>query len=164
MCLYTSWKVPITAVDDIVCYKMCLKTGRNSYVAPYMQNYKYILGQLQTEPDFPNESESVLSHGTKKFNKVNLGFHSFRNKYDAIRFIWGFKDRVVLKCIIPKGSKYYIGDYYKTDDVYCSNNIIIGVDEKPVNPTLLEKIGFAFVDMYQTFIKFFFHEHYEDNA
>jgi hypothetical protein len=42
---------------------------------------------------------------------VEDGIHSFKNLEDANYFAGFDKNRIVAKCIIPKGSEYYIGKY-----------------------------------------------------
>lgn len=153
MCLYTTQKKPMIAVNDIVCYKICLKLKEeNIFVAPYVQKYIYRIGELHTEPDFQCEAESVWTYGPTAYNKVDKGFHSFVNKYDAMRFIFEFSDRIIFKCIIPKGSRYYHGEYNSNGDSYCSDSIIIGVDKKPYMPSLLERFGYSFIDICRTMV------------
>lgn len=150
MCLYTKYKKPIVAVDDIVCYKMCQKLKNNVFAAPYIRNYVYKIGQLHTETNFQTVAEP---NSIGKLYRASVGFHSFVNKYDAMRFTRDDHDRSIFKCIIPKGSRYFIGKYYNDGDSYCSDNIIIGVDEKPYEPSLMDKISYVFVDMYESFLK-----------
>jgi hypothetical protein len=48
---------------------------------------------------------------------IEDGIHSIKNLEDANHFAISVKNRIVAKCIIPKGSEYYVGEY---DDGYVS--------------------------------------------
>lgn len=69
---------------------------------------------------------SILYYTGFKIDKTNQfidnGFHSFINKTSAIREVGRFPRRIVIKCIIPKGSAYYINP---RSGEYVSNRIKI---------------------------------------
>lgn len=52
--------------------------------------------------------------------EINVGLHSFKNLDDAKRDAYNIC--IFAKCIIPKGSKYYIG-FYKSYTSYASNKL-----------------------------------------
>jgi hypothetical protein len=55
--------------------------------------------------------ETYKSKLIKYYSLIDEGIHSFENLEDA-KFLVSFdKNRFVAKCIIPKGSEYYVGKY-----------------------------------------------------
>jgi hypothetical protein len=55
--------------------------------------------------------ETYKSELIKYDSLIEEGIHSFENFEVANYFTISVKDRIVAKCIIPKGSEYYIGKY-----------------------------------------------------
>ena len=118
MCFIIDEKRPykLTAKRDITCYKVLNK------------DYTSIVKYFQYEPGKihkgcigkPEES----SKGSIK--TIDIGFHSFSNKRTARLTIRDYLRnkfyRVIVKCIIPKGSEYYYNSNFKE---YVSNKIII---------------------------------------
>lgn len=92
------------ATKDIVCYKGLIKKD-NIYYTPY-QNCIIEIGN------------TYKSNIIKEGNEINIGLHSFVTIEDlkpwSVRGMgtWG-KLMGYIKCIIPKGSKYYIGIFGK---------------------------------------------------
>lgn len=58
-------------------------------------------------------------------NIITVGLHSFERKMDAVKDImmtaFGFNP-IIVRCIIPKGSKYYKGVFY--NKIACASNSI----------------------------------------
>jgi hypothetical protein len=54
---------------------------------------------------------------------VEDGIHSLENLKDAFYCASLYKNRIVAKCIIPKGSKYYIGEYSNSYISYASDTL-----------------------------------------
>ena len=99
MCLdLTSIKPPRVAEEDIIVFKHLKKTGE-TFRTPYRD----------CEIKF---NEVITSPLQRDGYSVELGLHSFvsmaKCKTDAI----GEHSHAVVKCVIPKGSKYYVGDFY----------------------------------------------------
>lgn len=69
-----------------------------------------ILSSLSTPyQEFPVEiGKTYLSDLTKKYDEIYKGLHSFKSLDFIKRFV---NVEVVVKCIIPKGSTYYKGEF-----------------------------------------------------
>lgn len=108
MCLYTKWKKPKEAKKDIIVYKILNKTC----VSP-IRDFVYNLGvKYNTDMKFYG---GQYTDGLF----VEAGFHAFTNKRALLR---SSLPGVAFKCIIPKGSSYYISAYKKE---IVSDSIII---------------------------------------
>jgi len=110
MCLTTFQNKPYIAKEDIIVYKALFKTGKQ-ILSPY-RGFPYILKELyQTNLGIP----FVTTNFSPKL--IYEGFHSYINrKYATDRW------PEVYKCIIPKGSQYYIDS---DQEEIVSNQIII---------------------------------------
>lgn len=126
MCLYTNSPTPLIAEHDIVCYKVVYNYNTGFFNAIVM-NFEYEIGKIYNEPLFETAlfcrcDESFYEQ--EKF-EAYYGFHSYI-QYNVAKRVCRivdyrtFNTAVILKCIIPKGSEYYIGN---SDSDYCSNNI-----------------------------------------
>lgn len=103
MCLYTRWKKPKTAAENIVVYKI-LSVYSTHLASPYM-NFVYDLHRLY-------ETKFTKSKGCSgRGYYIYEGFHAYVSKKIAsdadIDCSFSTCERVY-KCIIPKGSTYYI--------------------------------------------------------
>lgn len=101
MC-FTGKNIERIAKKDIVCYKKINLNfdGRNSIIiSSYHKGFKYKLGKVYNASF--TKSKRTYDAGIDIFR----GFHSYRNK-----------DMGNVKCIIPKGSKYYINDSERVSD------------------------------------------------
>lgn len=109
MCLYTKWQKPKKAEKDIIVYKTLYK----NCVSPY-RGFVYNLGvKYDTDMEFCG---SKYTDGLF----VEAGFHAFTNKRALLRSF--LPAGVAFKCIIPKGSSYFISAYKKE---IVSDSIII---------------------------------------
>lgn len=86
----------MTARKDIVVYKILLKWRDGTLRTPF-RNCVINIGE---------QKESYL---LKEENEITIGLHSFKS-YNLISDKDGHWGRVA-KCIIPKGSKYYVGKF-----------------------------------------------------
>ena len=119
MCLINVEVKEVT--EDIGCYKVYLKQN-NTLISPYRRSLA---------PEFNTVAKTDLGEIHKEYvaydsflPSVHEGFHSFANFYDAMKEAesWFFRIPVVVKCIIPKGAKCYVGQF--NDKVsYCSDSI-----------------------------------------
>jgi hypothetical protein len=123
MCLYSTNKDPYIAEDDIMCYKI-LFTDRNELRSPY-QYFKF---ERKIKYDNSDEPE-ILKTGDKEY-KISAGyFHAYSDLDIAILYhsrmyhnmLYASLLPTIFTALIPKGSKYYIGD---NKDI-CSDSIII---------------------------------------
>lgn len=113
MCLYTKWKKPKKAEKDIIVYKVL---SRNC-ISPYTC-FVYNLGVK-----YDTDMESFNSYFTNGLY-IEAGFHAFTSKRALLRSCVKerFPTMVAFKCIIPKGSSYYISSCKKE---IVSDSIII---------------------------------------
>ncbi len=102
MCLYTRWKKPKVAAEDIVVYKV-LCTYSEYIESPY-RNFVYNLKEL-----YETKLTKCKSLGGLGYN-IFEGFHAFVSKKPDWEF--GIHEKLY-KCIIPKGSTYYISSDHK---------------------------------------------------
>ena len=109
-----------TAKKDIVVYKhlsrvrLIVDSIRNEDIVSYLTTYRrseIVIGQTYT---------SVLEKSDYNKVKVDFGLHSFAEKRPCC--IDGMTERanVVVRCTIPKGSKYYVGEFC-CEKSYASN-------------------------------------------
>lgn len=108
-----------TAKEDIICYKWLrfypqFGTGINVYRTPF-RNASVNIGEKYT-------SELNSPFIFNEYRSIDVGLHSFADRSDA-EDIMTKNYSVIVQCIIPKGSKYYVGDYYGCVS-YASNTII----------------------------------------
>lgn len=99
----------------------------------YYQKYTYTFGKTYKSRVI-KKSIRILGRGIKKRYSVEIGFHSFKNKYDALR-TRQFGTQVV-KCTIPKGAQYYTGVWQmhvSRFPNYASTKIILNNVEKNVS-------------------------------
>ena len=158
MCLYIKEKIgydplnfkPIypemkVADKDIVCYKILTereRDGHKYYRTPFTGN-DIGLGEIidaKGYPDFQNcGSRFALQEGYN--TSISGGFiHTFKTKQAAIRIASNCKydgywidDPVIVRCKIPKGTKYYEGVFEGTMLVsYCSKTLQYGTKVEPV--------------------------------
>lgn len=114
MCLYTKWKKPKEAKKDIIVYKILDETR----VSP-IRGFVYNLG-VKYDTNFEHVN-SLFTNG--RF--INAGFHAFTSKRALLKSSLmknPLKLGVAFKCIIPKGSSYYISSCKKE---IVSDSIII---------------------------------------
>jgi hypothetical protein len=129
---------PITAEQDIVCYKVLKKfPNRDTLKAP-IYIFEYCFGMIYATHEDYFEDVDICDDGECL---VEYGFHSFVCLEDAVNFKCllnktfnpGKKDYdyVVVKCTIPNGTRYYTGKQKfalnedNSPDGYCSEAIRI---------------------------------------
>ena len=103
--------------EDIVCYKVYV-SFEGKWVSPYMRSA------------IPNMNEITKTHLEEphgRENYVDRGFHSFATLEDAINESErlarnGEYNPIIVRCIIPKDSKCYIGSFCG-ETSYCSDSI-----------------------------------------
>lgn len=118
---------PLIAEEDIVCYKQLCVNRLNEIVTPYEKIpvptkciQKNIKKRIPFKAEILNKFEFIWRHVLGFSNIVTDGFiHTFSLSVPYRDLFYG--DRV-FKCIIPKGTKYFIGE----DNEYASEQIIFG--------------------------------------
>ena len=120
MCMITRMQRPLTAAQDIVCYKVVYDNTFASANWPMFRSlyfkYNYVFnGKEVRTTDFSYKLQGWV---------VNRGFHS----YTDLGYATGVcrmgenPNRVLLECVIPKGASYYVSEGGKE---YCSDRIKI---------------------------------------
>lgn len=110
MCLHTNQTKPFTAEKDITCYKVVNPANMDGMFRCEFRFFEYSLGVKYVEKDFPGTAYSCTVH---------KGFHSYRTI--AVAQFHASTPYVLIKCVIPKGSRYY--ESYSGDQ-YCSDTLI----------------------------------------
>ena len=105
-----------TATQDIVCWKVLNKSNGSVFQGfHYILGKKYILGfDLRVEQD-----DDGISNNNGSFI-VNHGFHSWKEPS-----YYNSSYEKLVKCIIPKGSKYIEGIQHDDEKGYVSDSIIV---------------------------------------
>ena len=148
MCLYTLHKNPLIAKKDIECYKIMRIEKRcfgvlNVLISPFVKNTYYTLFNHKniTAKDSRKHVESVVSFESGNNNKLEnyevfkidkQGIHCYQTAEDANNalkrsilriYVPGLSPAVIVKCIIPKGTRYWTNKEYlerceRTDNKY----------------------------------------------
>lgn len=126
MCLIVDSKNPLIAKRDIPCYKVCFYTEYEPVVVT-----PYQLAHLRIGTHYEERNNACIKSTVNDYILTSGAYHSFRYLADARRDIktWGCYDRehmCIVKCIIPKGSKYYVGKFDNCGDIcpsYASKQI-----------------------------------------
>ena len=116
---------PLIAEEDIVCYKQLCTNRSNAIVTPYekipiptkciQKNKKK---RIPFKAEILNKFEFIWRHVLGFSNIVTDGFiHTFSL---SVSHQYLFCSEHVFRCIIPKGTKYFIGE----GDEYASEQII----------------------------------------
>lgn len=131
MCLTLTEKSEIkVAEENIICYKVVRKLHPGVYKSEFF-GHLYVRAQLnKMSEDILSITPSCIINDQRTVEK---GFHSFTCKEDAYKYkaTRGNKSDVpyiVVKYIIPKGSKYIEGTYgeypnYVSDKIICVQEI-----------------------------------------
>lgn len=121
MCLFANRNYAFTAQEDIECYKVLRRV--DGVLTSYYHE-KFIWKKSVTYTSLLESFDSVFK--SCQCN-VERGFHSYMYQRDAERFIdeiSGDEILVLVKCIIPKGSRYFVGQSTDWRDGYASDMII----------------------------------------
>lgn len=114
MCLITN-NPEQTAKEDITCYKVVFLEGNK--LLSFYKGFEYILNNLYT---------TIISYTHDLIEEdyicIERAFHSYISLTSAVNFlhvntIYG---AAIVKCIIPKGAKFY-----QDDECFASSQIII---------------------------------------
>lgn len=111
MCLFKDEKYhphcrPLIAEEDIVCYKQICRYTYTSYMTPYFNTIipeECIENKVPFKAKIDDKFEFFCNHILGASLIVNDGFI---HVYKCPRYQFG---QITFKCIIPKGTKYFIG-------------------------------------------------------
>ena len=144
MCLVLKADEVKVAESDIICYKVVLKTDED--FVTYYRRSKVKLGCTY-------ESELVVEDGfNTSLNQVKVvekGLHTFDCTLHASYFMDSNfnQDSVLIQCVIPKGSKYYVGCFNSYYNSYASEKLVyVKVIDKLVRH---KNLGYNVADFYQ---------------
>lgn len=108
MCFVSYDIIEKTATRPIICYKAVRNRFFGLLLSPvFRTNFIYIRGirsrrvKLKPTPDIYFEKNVIV---------IDKGYHSYKDVESALR-ITGYGRDIAVKCIIPKGAKYYEGNH-----------------------------------------------------
>lgn len=106
MCFYAYTKEQATAkraTEDIVCYKTLYIIENNNIFKSVVKGFIYRLGTTYKEWFIKLKRDNKGEYYNGNCWYGNRGFHSF---IEPLNWVME-KNEVMIKCIIPKGTKYY---------------------------------------------------------
>lgn len=114
MCLkiYKDTSKPFIANEDIICYKFLTCRSKEYYHTPYM-GMPVSIGSTYTtvlDTNYFKYEQEILECCNQCIGELEHGFHSFANIVDVNKYLAN-KHNVLVKCVIPKGSMYFVGIY-----------------------------------------------------
>lgn len=147
MCLELLSK-KLVAKEDIVCYKMLIKRGNELYT-PYLE--------VKIKPGIFKATGTLSEdYGTRRKTVGEGVIHTFA-KYDQARDEKGRKNTLIYKCVIPKGTNYYIG-LFEAFLSYGSEVINVleecNEDTDKANPVDQNTIYFGDIQSYEDALKY----------
>ena len=129
MCFDIQDREMLTAKEDIVCYKIVVVSATNRIFSFIETDNEFIIDTLNTIRGWVNKTKLSLS---KDCSDLGEGYHSYHNIKDSVWWVWSILTldcpegtdiklyHVIVKCTIPKGTKYLINDTQ-----YISNKLIV---------------------------------------
>lgn len=135
MCFYITDTIVRTATEDVVCYKILIKTNENTYFTPY-QGIKVKLGERYDveEGDVGGKDIFALQLNHTDMTVHGGAFHSYKYKNAAFFNLMESPDLcsrnyslVLVEAIIPEGTKYMVNDseYVSKSIVYTDNILLV---------------------------------------
>ena len=105
MCLETKWKNPKIAEKDIKCW-IVAHVKQEGFISLY-RRVAIENEMLSLLDDMNIEDKYLLTH------TVQIGLHSFAKYSDACKYRKNLRREKlkVMPCIIPKGARYYEGEF-----------------------------------------------------
>lgn len=147
MCLELLSK-KLVAKEDIVCYKILIKRGNELYT-PYQE--------VKIKPGIFKATGTLSEDCRTRRKTVREGvIHTFA-KYDQALDEKGGKNTLIYKCVIPKGTNYYIG-LFEAFLSYGSEVINVleecNEDTDKANPVDQNTIYFGDIQSYEDALKY----------
>ena len=127
---------PKVAHEDIKCFKI-VSINEEGNLHSAARKFPYQMGKVYTaKGDF----SKICRLGYHYHLVEGGGFHSFVESYDAYFSYDGYKDTygekmIIVRCHIPKGSFYYVGETLGGEPNYVSQSIVL---DEMVYPTSLD--------------------------
>lgn len=107
------------STQDIVCFKIYIKTADGFYKSPYKRDFMPAFNIIIEEDSFSPTCK----------DEVYFGYHSFARLSDAlslykmwVQTLW---EPIIVKCIIPAYTLYFEGTFSSKKDSYCSKSILL---------------------------------------
>ena len=127
MCLMINNPIPKIADKDIICYKFVVRTANKYIYKSYCKRFEYVIGQLYTNNISIKDADKIIKHVHAlpylyKYIIREDMFHSYKSISFPVAGL--YEDCALLKCIIPEGAYYYLGNFDYTD-CYASSQIKI---------------------------------------
>ena len=114
MCLVLSKKYrKCVAKSDIICYKHVLKELNTNTLLTTYRKFPVEIGSTYTS----NFRILTYTPSLELSDEISEGLHSFKSlnacRVDARLEIrrYSNKEMVICRCVIPKGSEYYVGNF-----------------------------------------------------
>lgn len=130
MCLYSLKKTPLVAKKDITCYKVLSYVDEDGHYISPMYYFHWFTGN--PNPEVIYHISQFEHHDVRCwfFGKFKIGtgfFHTYQYLEEAkkLKHIIGLKNYCIVKCIIPKGTEYYVGYDDSQKDCYASKQLKI---------------------------------------
>ncbi len=110
----------LIAETDIVCYKAAyrsFKVGWDYFTTPFQRDYVVKLcNTYNSNIDFGTEyGKRLKNHKRVSKQTIERGLHSYKTRYACIKYNEGNDKISLIKCIIPKGSTYWVGKFQNYD-------------------------------------------------
>lgn len=109
MCLFSKWRFPRKAKEDIICYKL-LERRFGIWSTPY-RNTPVVFNNMMV----PRVEHTVFVFSFSRGHEKGIGYiHAYTTKYNLndIYYIQGSRAKIgVFKAIIPKGTRYHISKH-----------------------------------------------------
>ena len=117
---------PRVAHEDIKCFKI-VSINEEGNLHSAARKFPYQMRKIYTEK---GDFSKICRLGHYYHLIEGGGFHSFVESYDAYLNYDGYKDTygekmVIVRCHIPKGSLYYVGETLGGEPNYVSQSIVI---------------------------------------
>ena len=130
MCLWIKNKKMLVAEEDIVCYKTLSKTNDGVYCTAYTNTHVpesvingYDLFNAEGELKL-KKNEHCKNRTCYKYNTEGGLIHSYACKEDPFETNKHYSfDDTIFECVIPKGTKYYVGLFDGGCESYASKCI-----------------------------------------
>ena len=123
MCLWHA--VRIKSEEDIICYKLFYKRDSNNILYSLYRRSVYELNHIKnTRAENPQIYCSEFL-GVKTYHIEGSALHSFANYEDAKKYKKECKyhKAIIVKCIIPKNSKYIYEGVFSDVKSYASQKL-----------------------------------------